>query len=113
MHEYSIVQSLLDAVRAEGEARGATSVTRLRVGLGELSGVDPELLTSAWEAFRERTICANAGLELGRVEARWQCPLCDSRIPRGHPLQCVNCHRPARLVQGDELTLESVDLEVP
>jgi hydrogenase nickel incorporation protein HypA/HybF len=113
MHEYSVVQALLDQIAAVARPRSATSVHGVRVGLGELSGVDPELLASAWETFRERTICANAPLELHRVAALWSCPSCGERIPRGHALRCGLCSEPARLVQGDELTLESVDLEIP
>jgi hydrogenase nickel incorporation protein HypA/HybF len=47
MHEYSIVGSLMQRVEAEARQRGATSVGRIRIALGELSGVDPELLASA------------------------------------------------------------------
>ena len=113
MHEYSVVQALIGQVAQLAAPRHATGVVRVKVSLGELSGVDPELLTSAWETFRERTICAGAPLDLKKVDARWACPLCDGVIPRGHPLRCAMCHQPARLVQGDELTLESIDLEVP
>ena len=38
MHEYSIVQALLERVREEARAHGAHSVHRLHVSIGELSG---------------------------------------------------------------------------
>ncbi len=40
MHEYSIVQALVERVDAEARARGATAVHRLSVSIGELSGVE-------------------------------------------------------------------------
>ena len=55
MHEYSIVQALLERVAAEARARRATSVHRLTIRIGELSGVEPELLATAYATFRERT----------------------------------------------------------
>jgi hydrogenase nickel incorporation protein HypA/HybF len=113
MHEYSVVQALIGRVEKEAAARGATSVHRLRVSLGELSGVEPELLTTAYNTFRERTICASAELDLRRVEARWACARCELAISRGAPLRCTICGDPARLVHGDELVLESIDMEVP
>ena len=64
MHEYSIVQALVDRVDAEARARKATAVHRLSVRIGELSGVDMDLLTTAYETFRERTICERAELDL-------------------------------------------------
>ena len=113
VHEYSIVQALIGRVEAEASARGATAVHLLRVSLGELSGVDPTLLATAYQTFREHTVCSDAELDLRSVPARWACPRCESSIARGQPLQCGICGRPARLVQGDELILESIQMEVP
>ena len=60
MHEYSIVQSLLDRVESEAAAHGATAVHRLWLKIGEMSGVETSLLRSAYETFTERSICARA-----------------------------------------------------
>ena len=113
MHEYSIVQALLERVAAEARARQAIAVHRLSVRIGELSGVEVDLLTSAYETFRERTICERATLDLQRVPARWECPACGSAIARGDVLTCASCARPARLVQGDEIMLDRIEMEVP
>ena len=48
MHEYSIVQALVSKVEAECLARGALAVHKLNVRIGELSGVETDLLTTAW-----------------------------------------------------------------
>ena len=113
MHEYSVVQALIGRVQREAAARGATQVHKLRVSLGELSGVEPTLLLTAYETFRACTICADAPLDLRRVEAAWACPRCEIAIVRGAPLRCTICGQPARLLHGDELVLESIDMEVP
>ena len=113
MHEYSVVQALLARVEAAAREKGATRVHTLRVSLGELAGVEPSLFTTAYETFRERTICADATLDLQIVPARWGCPRCESSIARGAVLRCTICGGPARLLQGDELVLESLELEVP
>lgn len=113
MHEYSVVQALLGQVERAAAARGATSVHRVRISVGELCGVEPALLATAWTTFRERTICAEAELDLQAVQARWACPRCELTVERGAFLRCTECGGPARLVQGDELTLERLELEVP
>jgi hydrogenase nickel incorporation protein HypA/HybF len=113
MHEYSIVSSLLARVEQEARVRHATAVHRLRLGIGELSGVEIELLTTAYETFRERTVCDRAALEIQRIEARWSCPKCGREITRGEPLRCDGCGVPARLTQGDELVLQRIEMEVP
>ena len=113
MHEYSIVQALVDRVTAEARARQATAVHRLSIRIGELSGVDSTLLTTAYETFRERTICEGATLDLQMVAARWECPGCGRVIGRGDLLRCPTCAVPARLAQGDEIILDRIEMEVP
>lgn len=112
MHEYSIIQALLQRVEAEARERHATSIARLRVALGELSGVDPELLRSAWDVFRERTLCQGADLEIRAVPADWVCPACGRSLPRGEMLRCLSCQAPARLAAGDEIVLEQIEMEM-
>ncbi len=113
MHEYSIIEEMLTRVDEEARAHGASSVSRLHVKIGTLSGVDPDLLASAYEVFRERTVCAGAELRIERVEGRWACPGCGRTVERGAALQCETCAMPARLVQGDEIVLERIEMEVP
>ena len=112
MHEYSIVSALLQRVEVEAQSRGATSVGRIRVALGELSGVDPELLSTAYEVFRERTLCQDAPMEIRTVSASWVCPSCGRTLARGQVLRCPSCQAPARLVSGDEIILEQIEMEV-
>jgi hydrogenase nickel incorporation protein HypA/HybF len=112
MHEYSIVQALVTRVEEEARARGAFAVNRLRVRIGELSGVEPDLLAAAYELFRERTVCAGAELEIVAAPAEWRCPGCARTIARGEILRCPECGRGARLAGGDEILLERIELAV-
>ena len=113
MHEYSIVQSLYDAVAAQAAARGAKAVHAVRVRIGEMSGVDPGLLDTAWKTFRVRTICESAAMDVEVVPAVWRCRLCGTEVPRGGVLACGACGAPATLQQGDEILLDRIVMEVP
>jgi hydrogenase nickel incorporation protein HypA/HybF len=114
MHEYSLVQSLVERVAEEARRRQAIAVHGVSVRVGELSGVDPELFRTAYETFREGTICAGAPLALRLHAASWSCPRCRRPIARGEILRCPDCAEPARLDDGgDALTLDAIDLEVP
>jgi hydrogenase nickel incorporation protein HypA/HybF len=113
VHEYSIVGSLMERVEAEAAARGAVAVHRLRVRIGELSGVETSLLKAAYETFREGSICAAAELEIVPVAARWSCPACAVDLAPGGPLRCPTCGGPAGLAEGDEIVLDRMELEVP
>lgn len=111
MHEYSIVQSLVDSVAAAVGEREA-SVQRIDVAIGELAGVDWVLLTTAFEVFRNGTLCQRAALTIERIPARWECARCRCEVPRGGFLRCPLCDQPARLAAGDEIVLQRIELEV-
>ena len=113
MHEYSLVQSLMERIAQEAAARHAVAVHRVRLTIGELSGVEPELLDTAFGIVREGTICAGATLEILRVPARWACSGCGAAITAGGILQCARCGAPARLTAGDDILLEQLEMEVP
>ena len=111
MHEYSIVQSLVDSVAiAVGDREAA--VQRIDVAIGELAGVDCTLLTTAFEVFRDGTLCERATLTIDRIPARWECSRCGVEMPRGGFLRCAPCNSPARLAAGDEIVLQRIELEV-
>lgn len=112
MHEYSIVEALLRRVESEARLRKATAVGRIRVALGELSGVDPGLLSTAYETFRARTLCEDAEMEIRTVPAIWVCRACGLPIAAGSLLRCPACQSPARLASGDEIVLEQIEMEV-
>ena len=113
MHEYSVGQALMDRIDAEVAARGATAVHVVRLRIGAVSGVEPELLASAFSILKERTVCENAELVIERVPARWACPRCQADIPDGEVLRCGDCGEAARLAGGDEIMLAQLELEVP
>ncbi len=112
MHEYSIVQSLVDSVESIAVQHEGGSVHHVYVDIGELAGVDCDLLQIAYDTFREGTICAKAPLTIDRIAARWECPRCHGAIARGEILRCASCNEPARLAAGDEILLRRVEMEV-
>ena len=112
MHEYSVVQNLMEHIEAQALQHGARSVHRVSVRIGELSGIEPDLLRTAYDLMRERSICADAQLVITTVPARWECRACAVAIPAGRALRCATCGAPARLVEGDDILLERLELEV-
>jgi len=113
MHEYSIVGALVDRVAQEVAAHPGARVKCLRVRIGELAGVEKDLLRVAYDTFKPATVCAGAELFVEAVAASWRCTRCEIDVPLGGPLRCPDCGRPARLVAGDEIILDRIELEVP
>jgi hydrogenase nickel incorporation protein HypA/HybF len=112
VHEYSIVAALVDRVGRELDAHPGAIARKLHLRIGELAGVELELLRTAFLTFRERSVCADAELDIKPVAAAWQCSQCKLPIAAGAVLRCPSCGRPARLVAGDDIILERIEMEV-
>ena len=112
MHEYSLVRTLLARVEQEARARHAVAVRRVSLRAGELSGVDPELLVTAFDISKPGTLCAQAVLVVTHLKVRWECKACGAAITAGEVLRCAGCGGTARLAEGGEMLLENIDLEV-
>ncbi|MBK9031308.1 MAG: hydrogenase maturation nickel metallochaperone HypA [Myxococcales bacterium] len=112
MHEYSIVSALVDQVAVAARAHPTGTVKRVHVAIGELAGVELELLATAFETFRDHTVCAQADLVIEPRPACWRCPRCQVELARGAVLRCGACQVPARLVTGDEIILQRVELDL-
>jgi hydrogenase nickel incorporation protein HypA/HybF len=103
---------MIARVAAEARDRNAVAVRRIRIRIGELSGVDPDLLASAYSIFRERSVCEGAELSIETVQARWRCEACRATgVAEGY-LRCGSCGGTTNLVQGDEIILQQIEMEV-
>ena len=112
MHEASLISALLARVEQEAATRGARRVHQVEITLGELAGVERDLLVTAWEAFRIHTCCDGAPLLVESEAARWQCPRCGTDTPSGGFLRCPTCNVPARLAAGGDIMLRRIEMEV-
>lgn len=112
MHEYSIVAALVERVEVEVARAGAIAVRRLTVQIGVAAGVEAELLLSAWEIFRDGTVCAGAELAIESVPVAWACTRCGAVPEKVGTLRCPSCSSPLRMVRGDDLTLRQIEMEV-
>lgn len=112
MHELSICQALLEQVEAVARQEGALQVVQVRVGIGPLSGVEPQLLQQAFQLARAGSIAATASLLIDRLPVRVSCRECGQETEAEVAnLVCGNCgdwH--TRLVSGDEMLLTQVEL---
>ncbi|MBL6748898.1 MAG: hydrogenase maturation nickel metallochaperone HypA [Nevskia sp.] len=115
MHELSVAQALLDQIDAITAERAATCAVVVTIRVGPLSGVEPALLDRAFAVARLRDPrTATATLSIEPAEIRVACRDCgrDGAAHTGK-LACSACgSRATRLLQGDELLLLRVELEI-
>ena len=107
MHEMSICQALMDQVERIASEQGASRVDKIVLSIGPLSGVEPELLSRAYEVSRAGTVAENAELEIETGPIMVECRKCgtsgEAAVSR---LVCSSCGDwQVNLTQGDELLL--------
>jgi hydrogenase nickel incorporation protein HypA/HybF len=112
MHEYSLVMSLIERVQSEATQRSAKRVRRISIRVGELCGVEAELLSSAFEIARIGTLCETAALDVKLEPATWTCPKCETRLDPAKSLRCATCDTAGKLAQGGDLLFEQMEIEV-
>lgn len=113
MHERSLVRALLRQVQRVANENSAGRVRSIRVRIGEFSGVEPELLASAYNDLIQGTRLCETTLDLEQVPLEGVCDQCGSqfRVERFN-FQCVQCGSPlVTLHGGDELLLDTVTME--
>lgn len=112
MHELSVAQALVEQVAGVIRQHQAGGASRIRVRVGPLAGVVPELLASAFPIAAAGSRMEGAELEFAHAPIRVRCQSCGEETEAAlNRLVCGACGDwRTRLVSGDELLLESVEL---
>jgi hydrogenase nickel incorporation protein HypA/HybF len=113
MHELSVCLSLIEEVKRVARQKGAGTVTRIIVKIGPLSGVEPDLLQNAYPLAAAGTIAESAELEIEIAGVVVSCSQCGRESDAAaNRLLCAHCgdYR-TRLVSGDEMVLQSLELD--
>ena len=140
MHEYSLVEAMLDQVDAIRIAQRANRVCSIRVGIGEFAGVEPDLFVEAFDVLRypietkgpmetkgpietkgateakgasEKFAWVQTDLQMHVIPLEARCDQCHRVFHvEDFKFQCSTCASPdLAILQGEDLILESVTLE--
>ena len=113
MHELSLVASVFEVLEEKAREHGAARVTKVVLDVGIMSGAVPDLLESAFEAYKRGTLAAGARLEIVVVPMKVRCPDCGGETVREDAdFSCAGCgSRRVEIVEGRELVIEKIELE--
>ncbi len=113
MHEYSIVTSLLDLCEENAKKEGAQKITKVEVKIGKLSGVEPYLLQSAFDTFKEKTICDGAEFVMHLQDVVIQCHDCDKEFTlQENEFVCPECKSfNIETIDGEGMYLMRLEME--
>ncbi|NPA42038.1 MAG: hydrogenase maturation nickel metallochaperone HypA [Aquificae bacterium] len=113
MHEFSIVQSLLALIEDYARENGAKEVSKVVVQVGVLSGVEPHLLKTAFDTFKEGTVAETAELVMEIEPLRIKCLDCGEEAQKEElNALCPSCGSVnTQVVGGEDLLLKSLEME--
>ncbi len=114
MHELSIAMEILDIVRRESTSHGARTVTKVRLRIGDISGVETDSLSFCFNAVKgENLLTADAELEIEKIPVRILCHTCEMEFPaNGHTVTCPSCEGfETTLLQGEELEIADIEID--
>jgi hydrogenase nickel incorporation protein HypA/HybF len=113
MHELSIAESILDAVRKELALHPGTVPMRVGVRIGSMAAIDAEALTFCFEAVVQGTEWDTLKLDTNVVPARRICNSCGHTfVVEDYNAVCTTCASEDTTPDGgDELDLEYLEVE--
>jgi hydrogenase nickel incorporation protein HypA/HybF len=114
MHELSIVANLFEILEDKAREKKAKKVTMIKLRVGALSGVVSEFLETAFDIYKKNTIAAEATLKIVNIPLKIECQKCHKKmVKRDFVFICEHCgSRELKVLQGKELLLEKMELEV-
>ena len=115
MHELSIANSVLEALRAEVGQRPGARLCKVGLRIGELAGVDPEALSFSFSVLVRGTEFERVALEIESSAHRQRCPQCGRTFTVvNYDVACPDCGAArTECIGGDELELAYLELEQP
>jgi hydrogenase nickel incorporation protein HypA/HybF len=113
MHEFSIVETMVNIVLEKAKAANAKKVLRVYLVIGELSGVLNEAVEQYFFFLTKDTIAAGAELFFMRPPTQVRCRNCQTVYsPVNLKIVCPNCkEQKIEIISGRELYIDSLDLE--
>ena len=113
MHEYSVVQALLNQCETVAQENGAEKITKVVCKIGVMSGIEIHLLKVAFDTFKEGTMCADAAFVINEQKLKLECREC------GHVFEtdeiryfCVACESlKVKVLDGEDMYLMSLEME--
>ena len=113
MHEYSIVQALLEQIETIADENNTDKVTKVITKIGVMSGVEPHLLETAFNTFKEKTICENAEFVMNIQPLKLLCKECHKESePKRVEYCCLECKSlNVEVIDGEDMYLMSVEMD--
>lgn len=113
MHELAITQNILDIAINEAKAAQASHITKIRLIIGELSGVVGECVQFYFDFLKRGSIAENATIDFETVPAELHCRNCQASFKlEDSNWACPYCQSTTvEITGGQSCFIESIEVE--
>lgn len=114
MHEMGIAIEIYRTCRKAVSEHGEGRLQQVRIAVGELAAVEPDLLAFGWEAVIADGPDEGAELDIEFCKADQRCPSCGESKDRSEGSWfriCPDCGSPLEVRGGDELDVLEISFE--
>ena len=110
MHEVSLMKNLLKTVEDVALREGGGPVRVIHLRIGEMSGVNTDALSFAFEVLSKGTCAEKGRLEFERVSLNARCRECGSEFhPDEFVFRCKKCGSPEiDVLRGREMEVDYI-----
>ena len=114
MHELSIVANLFEILEEKLDAQNGKKVICVKLQVGLLSGVVPELLRTAFDIYKKDTFAEEAELDITEIPCKIECQNCGATmIKDDFVFICDKCGSTnTKTIEGAEMILERMEIEI-
>ena len=115
MHELGMVTGVVESVRQAAEANHADKVLKVSLSVGEMTEAIEDALTFAYEAITDGDpLFSGSKLDITMVPPKSRCVECGHEFThdRFH-VMCPECGGFADLIEGKELRIDSIEVDIP
>lgn len=111
MHEMGLTDAILKMVDRIASKEGVTTVTKITVEVGDLSGVVPRFLTDCWEAVAADTPYSETILDIQTVRGTLRCEDCKTEFTANiEDFICPACRsRKLTPLTGKDMTILEIE----
>ena len=116
------MQSIIEAVIAEGKKHSAKEINKVFLEIGELTFLEEEQLRFAFDILKEGTILEKAELIIKKIETKVKCQCgYEGKIEYGLKddfhimfpiLRCPKCGGNVEILKGRECLIKKVEMEI-
>jgi hydrogenase nickel incorporation protein HypA/HybF len=113
MHEMAIAQSVFDIAFGEANKHAAAKIRKIKLSVGEFSGVVKDALYFALEVLKKDTPAADAEIEIEVVKLTAVCETCGEVDCKLSDLKftCLECDGQLTITAGRDMKVDYIDLD--